>query len=191
MTKRDEQREQRRELIMEKAMDIFIQNGYSGTKISDIAQAADMSVGLMFHYFESKEVLYEELVKLGIEGPMKAMSIQCASPIEFFEEAAKQILTYIAMSPAIAKMFVFMSRTQRSGDVPQRLREMSLQIDNIEKSVELIKAGQQLGQIRDGNPMALSVAFWYEIQAIGEYAAFYPNQPLPEYEWIVDIIRRK
>ena len=68
MSARDEQKEQRRQLIISKALELFAKKGYSDTKIGDIAKAADMSVGLMFHYFESKEQLYEELVKMGADG---------------------------------------------------------------------------------------------------------------------------
>ena len=66
---RKEQREKRRQDIMVAALDIFIRKGYSGAKIQDIAQAVGMSVGLLFNYFESKEKLYEELIKLGITHP--------------------------------------------------------------------------------------------------------------------------
>ena len=60
MGTRDEQREKRRQEILEMALDLFIRKGYAATKISDIAQNVGMSVGLLFHYFDSKEKLYEE-----------------------------------------------------------------------------------------------------------------------------------
>ena len=65
MSIRDEQKEQRRALIIDKAIELFAKKGYLDTKIGDIAKAADMSVGLMFHYFESKEKLFEEIVRYG------------------------------------------------------------------------------------------------------------------------------
>ena len=49
MSIRDEQKEQRRALIIDKAIELFAKKGYLDTKIGDIAKAADMSVGLMFH----------------------------------------------------------------------------------------------------------------------------------------------
>ena len=61
---REEQKTQRRQLIITKALELFVKKGYSETKIGDIAKASNMSVGLMFHYFESKEQLYAELVKM-------------------------------------------------------------------------------------------------------------------------------
>ena len=62
---RQEQKEERRQKILMTALTLFVQKGYADTKIADIAAAVPMSTGLMFHYFESKEVLLTELVKMG------------------------------------------------------------------------------------------------------------------------------
>lgn len=55
MSTRDEQKEKRRKEILTAGLDLFIRKGYSATKIKDIAEHVGMSVGLLFHYFESKE----------------------------------------------------------------------------------------------------------------------------------------
>ena len=73
MMTRQEQREQRREEILRAALHLFVRKGYAGTKVGDIAEAVGMSAGLMFHYFDSKEALYEELIGLGVSGPMAMM----------------------------------------------------------------------------------------------------------------------
>ncbi|MFR8010088.1 MAG: helix-turn-helix domain-containing protein, partial [Gordonibacter urolithinfaciens] len=73
MVSRQEQRERRREEILRAALRLFVRKGYAGTKVGDIAEAVGMSTGLMFHYFESKEALYEELIGLGVGGPMAMM----------------------------------------------------------------------------------------------------------------------
>ena len=74
MSKREEQKQQRRTQILGTALDLFIRKGYTATKISDISQAVGMSVGLLFHYFSSKENLYEELIKIGMSGPESMMT---------------------------------------------------------------------------------------------------------------------
>ena len=45
--------------------------------------------------------------------------------------------------------------------------------------------------MRDGDPVALSIAFWAAIQGIAEELAVYPDMPCPEPEWIVDIVRKR
>ena len=65
---RTEQREKRRQEILMVALDIFVHKSFAAAKTQDIASAVGMSEGLMFHYFESKEKLYEELIKTAMEG---------------------------------------------------------------------------------------------------------------------------
>ncbi len=61
---RKEQKENRQKQILFKALELFVIKGYMETKITDIASSLNISVGLLFHYYESKEQLYLELVKI-------------------------------------------------------------------------------------------------------------------------------
>jgi len=56
----NEIRENKRTIIMDAALELFATNGYHSTTISQIAQKAGISKGLLYNYFESKEqVLYD------------------------------------------------------------------------------------------------------------------------------------
>ena len=188
---RQEQKEKKRQEILMAGLDLFIHKGYKATKISDIAKAVGMSTGLLFHYFNSKENLYEELIKIGISGPMSVMPPLDAEPIEFLENAARQILHFINAEPFVAKMFVLMKQANYSDGVPQSVKDMGVKFDIIEPTVSLMQKGQQAGTIREGNPYALAIAFWTSIQGIAEAIALYPDSPCPDSEWLIDIIRRK
>lgn len=52
----------KKEKILEVAEELFGQKGFSGTSISDIASAAGVSKSLIFHYFESKNKIIENLL---------------------------------------------------------------------------------------------------------------------------------
>lgn len=193
MLSRDEQKEQRRQLIIEKALELFAKRGYSDTKIGDIAKAADMSVGLMFHYFESKEQLYEELVKMGAEGTNAPQKMDFENPLDFFRTFLDSLFTYAKEQPWVFYMFVLMSQARRSEGIPQHIRDIALSVSQVEQSAEIIKAGQQYGYFREGDPYALSFAFWSSVQGIMEQLAVSPemleNGQFPETDWIIDIIR--
>lgn len=188
---REEQRKKRRDGILETALDLFIRKGYSATKISDIAESLGMSVGLLFHYFQSKEKLYEELIKLGISGPMSVVEPTDKAPIDFFQRTVKQIFHYIKTEPFVAKMFVLMSQAFYNESAPQNVKNMIHAFDIYTPTTLLIKKGQQNGTIREGNPYALAIAYWCAIQGIAEQMAMNPDFPCPESDWIVDIIRGK
>jgi AcrR family transcriptional regulator len=60
---RKAQAEERRLQIMNTALTVFASHGFKGTSIKDIAAAAGISQGLMYHYFASKEDLLEATVE--------------------------------------------------------------------------------------------------------------------------------
>jgi AcrR family transcriptional regulator len=190
MKKREEQKAERKQAILEAALDLFVKRGYNATKITDIAAEVNMSVGLLFHYFESKEKLYEELVRIGLGGTQSIMELDIKNPIEFFEQAAGHIFSYMK-DPYVAKMFVLMGQATMNDAAPQAVKDLVSQVKSIEASVPLIEAGQKMGVIREGNPHALATAFWCCIQGVAENLAVYPETPYPEADWVVDIIRNK
>ena len=191
MTVRDDQKEKRKQEILYKGLSLFIQKGYSGTTIKDIAAAVGMSVGLLFHYFESKEVLYLALVSLGIEGPMSSVQPTQMEPMAFFESTAERILGYIKTEPFFAKMFVLMHQAYYSADVPASVKELLIGFDIYTPTMQIIQQGQAGGTIREGDPMALAIAFWSAIQGVAETLAIHTEMPCPEARWIADILRNE
>ena len=84
-----------------------------------------------------------------------------------------------------------MSRAQYDGALPEEVRKYSMRQKDIEFSVNLILQGQREGAIRAGNPVALATAFFMSVQGIAENIARNPEMPVPNPEWIVDILRSK
>lgn len=191
MPGRKEQKEQRRQLILMKSLDLFVKKGYSETTVGDIAKAANMSSGLLFHYFESKEQLYEELVRMGLEGTRAPFNTIPSSPLEYFSGFLDMLISYSAKEPWIFKMFVLMAQARRSDGTPPHIKKLAMEVNQIEQSKDIIRSGQKDGIFREGDPYALSAAFWCSVQGIMEQLAVTPDMPVPKTEWIMDIIRRK
>ena len=186
---RKEQREKRRWEILEAALDLFISKGYAETKIGDIAERVGMSMGLLFHYFESKAKLYEELIRIGVSGPVSMMALDTTTPLLFFETVAGNILTAIQDNPFTAKMFALMYQVQLNPSLSEPIQALLREASVLDKTVSIIEAGQACGQIRPGNPEALSALYWQALSGVALYAALVPGAPIPEPEWIVDCIR--
>ncbi|MCR4779901.1 MAG: TetR/AcrR family transcriptional regulator [Ruminiclostridium sp.] len=187
---RKEQKEMRQKQIMFKALELFVTKGFAETRITDIAEALDISVGLLFHYYESKEKLYLELVKMGLEGANGSEKTPFDDPLSYFGNVLDGLLSTASEQPWICMMFVLMAQAQKPG-IPEEIRQLALTVDQISFSAGLIEQGQKLGSIREGDPLALSNAFWCSVQGIMEYHAAMPEMPLPKTEWILDIIRKE
>jgi len=56
-------KEQKKEQIIQNALLLFARNGFYTTTIPDIASALKMSVGNMYNYFKSKDILAKEIIK--------------------------------------------------------------------------------------------------------------------------------
>jgi TetR/AcrR family transcriptional regulator, repressor of fatR-cypB operon len=55
---------ERRELLMDAALHSFVERGFYGTSIPEIAARADVAAGTIYHYFDSKEALVNELYRM-------------------------------------------------------------------------------------------------------------------------------
>jgi AcrR family transcriptional regulator len=64
-TPADNQRikDERHVAILAAARTVFARKGLAAAKISDVATAAGLSHGLVYHYFASKEAMYAELIE--------------------------------------------------------------------------------------------------------------------------------
>ena len=56
-------KELKRESIIQAALKLFSSNGFHKTTIPDIAKSLGMSVGNLYNYFKSKDVLAKEIIK--------------------------------------------------------------------------------------------------------------------------------
>lgn len=56
--------EVRRERLVEAATQVFAERGYEGARVEQIADAADVSPGLLYRHFEGKQELYTEILQL-------------------------------------------------------------------------------------------------------------------------------
>jgi len=189
--KRAEQKEKRRQAILNVGLDLFLRKGYAATRTAEIAEAVGMSEGLLFHYFETKEKLYLALLELAATGKDNIFSAKDVPPLNFFEETARTIIEYISREPFAAKLFVLMNRAQYDEALSEEARKYSMRKGDIDRAVEMISKGQAEGSIREGDPLALTVAFFMSVQGIAEHIARNPDMPVPDPDWIVDILRSK
>jgi len=61
------QRDERRELLLERATALFARRGYDGLSMSQLAREAQISKALLYHYFPSKRRLFEATLADGAE----------------------------------------------------------------------------------------------------------------------------
>jgi AcrR family transcriptional regulator len=152
--------EERRKQILSAAVKIFAVRGFANTKISDIASAADLSYGLVYHYFKTKDDIFTELITQAHNHFTEALEHAGeyeASPLEkiraFTETVAPQ-----EPNEENAYFTNMILQAHISAVLPETIK---LMIDKtISKHNEIISSliveGQKLGQIIDGDPQQLA-----------------------------------
>ena len=55
--------DQYRKELLDKSFDLFAEKGYASITMREIAQGLDVSTGTLYHYFPSKQALFEQLVE--------------------------------------------------------------------------------------------------------------------------------
>lgn len=185
---RKEQKEKRRDAILMTALTLFVERGYHDTKITDIAGAVPMSTGLMFHYFESKEDLLLELVRLGCSGPASVTDDKNIPPDVYLVEMLRCIFSFAKEQPWVFNMFVLMGQVKRKG-MPEEARKLAESVDAVSPTVAIIKRGQEAGVFHKGDADAMARCFWYAVQGIMEQMTAGDVLATPEPEWIVAMLR--
>jgi hypothetical protein len=134
-----------------------------------------------------KEAILEELIQLATAG-ITSIFNQLATikePLKGFEAITKSVFESFR-EPATKELFLLVNQIKTFDSVPDIMRSCP---DNIQASIPVIMNGQKMGEIKEGDPLALSLAYWGAIQGIAEVMVWYPDAPVPNYQCIVDILK--
>jgi AcrR family transcriptional regulator len=72
----EEARQAKLQAILDAALDVFAEKGFADTRLEDVATHAGVAKGTIYLYVESKQALFEALVRSGIAAPLAAIEAQ-------------------------------------------------------------------------------------------------------------------
>lgn len=161
-------KDERRRQILSAAVTIFAYQGLAAAKISDVAEAAGLSYGLVYHYFPSKEVLYVAIVEralVGAEAAAKTAMEYPGTPWDRLRFLMKQILDGARQHPEYA---LVITQLYASKSVPEEAQELIQKYGPITSQTitSLIRQGQEAGQMFAGNPEELAAILNCIIQGV-------------------------
>ena len=191
MANRIEQVAKQREKLLNSSLELFVTNGYHGTTVRDIAKKTGISVGLIFHYFPTKQDILEELLKQSEEGvsKIKEFFIMKDDPISIFTCIAKTVFESFAEQNT-KYLFLLENQVMTQKSIPFNSKTLKNSNLMINASVPLIIRGQEQKEIREGDPATLALVFWGAIQGVAETFFWYPKFGIPDHNCVVNILRR-
>jgi AcrR family transcriptional regulator len=67
LSRREREKNQHRQEVLDTALKLFSEKGFYNVSMQEIAEKSEFGIGTLYNYFESKEQLFTELMKAGIE----------------------------------------------------------------------------------------------------------------------------
>ncbi len=93
MRRTKDEAEQTREKLLDGALTVFSQKGYDAARLEDIAQAAEVTRGAIYHHFGNKAQLFKTLVEQAEKQGNQAV-FQAIGEGGSFIEIAERVLVY-------------------------------------------------------------------------------------------------
>jgi AcrR family transcriptional regulator len=188
-------KDERREQIILAALKVFAKRGLAATKISDVAAAAKVSHGLVYHYFDSKEDIFTELVSRALEVSAEAIKKIDDLPLEplmKIEKIAQFVITNIFEEEESAFYFLLMVQACVSDAIPEVTKEiMEKAFAPHEIMIKIVTEGQQKGCIGEGKAYDYVVLFWAAIEGLAIYKIFMGERfEMPSAELLIKIFKK-
>ncbi len=172
----EKMRDGRRKQILSSALKLFAVKGLGSTKITDIARDAGMSQGLLYHYFRSKEEIFVELIRHGLQG-MNAAARQLEkmplTPTEKISRAITELLRGMSENEDFARYFLLVAQANFTEAIPDEAKTVIREESEVPYEVmsRIMRAGQLDGSIKNHKPEDLAILFWVLIKGFALHKA--------------------
>jgi len=168
------------ERIRQAAIRVFSRDGFHRSRMKEIAEEADLAVGTIYNYFESKEELLVSLFDDEFEARLSFLeSLQEGSvPIrEALQRLLEEHFSFVRRQPELAEI-ILRERFNRGGKLSDRL--IVLQRRMVERIAEIISRGIGEGWIRPCNPPVVAQGLFDLIQTMSACGIVYGEEMAEE-----------
>jgi len=169
-------REEKRSRILQAALELFGHEGYYSSSISKIARKADISKGLVYNYFDSKEAIVREILNSGIEQMLEIFDVNHdgvleSSEIEYF---LNEMFSHLKEHREFWKLYFSISlQPEIYPLVKEKIDQLSEPIMNM--------VIQYFSEVGFSNPQTEAMIFGALLDGIGFHFIMDPdNYPLEE-----------
>lgn len=150
----------RRAALIAIAAEMFAERGYKGTTVRQIGDAAGVFSGSLYHHFESKESIVDELLSDYLNQLLtsyRAIVAEQASPREKLAELVRAALK--SLETHRAAIVVLQNERHELGKLPRftYLKDRESEIRDV--WLEVIQAGIAQGELRDDLDPAIMYRF--------------------------------
>jgi len=147
-SQRESARKEKEKAIFTAALKTIKEKGFHRARMSDVAERAGISYGLVYHYFESKEDLFDALLNRWWEGLFGLLSRvrENSDPIqEKLAGIIRYFLDTYQKDPELVNIFITEISRSTTNLTPERLENFKTFMSSTEK---IMQQGQDQGVLR-------------------------------------------
>ncbi|WP_413810066.1 TetR/AcrR family transcriptional regulator [Streptomyces sp. OE57] len=179
-------RQATRQKLFEAAVTLIAEQGFSSTTVDEIAERAGVAKGTVYYNFASKTVLFEELLRHGIE--LLTASLQTAadenaerggSHVDALDAMVRAGLDFISRYPSLTQLYVAeLWRTNRAWQSTlMMVRQRAIAV--IEAELRAGVATHELSEDID-IPLTASALFGMVLVAALDWQSYQPERSLED-----------
>ncbi len=169
-TQNEQMRDKAIEKITKAALEVFAEYGYHGATMKQIAQAAGLSYGLVYHYFPSKEKIFCQIIDSSLESSISATIKILDTPGTAWEkiEYLSDFLVREALTGDSFLYFLIVLQAMTQGrSIPGFLEHVAKKIETYyETFAPIIHQAQKSGEAVQGDPFVLAAAYFSFLQGL-------------------------
>ena len=160
-----EQGRERKQQLVDAAMELFADRGYAATRISDICARAGVAKGLFYWYFPTKVDLFNELVRTMRQRLRRAQADAMAAETSALDKIRAGTEASVDFIAGHAHYFALVEVERADPAVTEALKRTNrVYRDDV---VALIEEAQADGDIADGNPRLLALGVLGAVSSFG------------------------
>ncbi len=157
-------REEMRNTILQKSLLYFARNGFAGTKISDLSKNIGIGQGTIYVYFDSKEELFQEILKIADSNKMlKKMKLLVDMPISAKQKLhmlSETVINRLEEDETFAAMIALNTQMLLEKNEAYSSEETTYQTELYNYTSKIIEQGQREKSMVDGSGMKLADYYW-------------------------------
>lgn len=160
--------QEKRELILEAALDVFSANGFRGSTIDQIAEAAGMSKPNLLYYFRRKEDIHETLMQRLLDtwlAPLRELD-DVGDPITELKSYIRRKLEMARDYPRQSRLFANEILQGAPRIMPMLEGELKTLVDD---KAAVITGWMHSGKIAKTDPYHLIFAIWATTQHYADF----------------------
>ena len=150
--------------ILRESMLYFARNGFAGTKISDLSKHIGIGQGTIYTYFESKEVLFQEIHRMiDREKDIKQVKLLAGLLMPARQKIhilTKSVLQQLVEDDSFAGMIALNTHMLLEQEEDNSSNSTTYQSELYRYTAKIIEQGQKEGSVVSGTPLKLADYYW-------------------------------